>query len=78
MSVISIGALFFFLLVALGVLTLFAWIVVTLVNRSGKDTPQTQQESKLMQELYEGLSKMETRMEALETILLERESKRDK
>jgi len=34
-------------------------------------------ETKLIQELYQGLSKMEERIEALETILLDRERKDD-
>ena len=35
-------------------------------------------ETKMIQEIYDGLSRMEERVEALETILLDRERKGDK
>jgi phage shock protein B len=45
----------------------------------GSASRQSQQrqaeEAKLMQELYQGLSRMEERVEALETILLDRKRK---
>jgi phage shock protein B len=41
---------------------------------SGKGTPrQCEDETRLIQEIYQGLNKMEARVEALETILLERQ-----
>jgi phage shock protein B len=41
-----------------------------------EQSPQLQEEeTKLIQELYQGLSKMEERVEALETILLDRQRK---
>lgn len=36
-----------------------------------------EEEARLIQELYRGLSRMEERVEALETLLLERERKRE-
>lgn len=41
----------------------------------GQRTQFQTEEAKLIQELYQGLSKMEERVEALETILLDRERK---
>jgi phage shock protein B len=41
---------------------------------SGKGTPQQRDdETRCIQEIYQGLNKMEERIEALETILLERQ-----
>lgn len=40
------------------------------VSKKGKD--QQAQEIKMIQEIYDGLTKMESRVEALETILMER------
>ena len=65
------------LLIIIVPIAIVAWVIVSVVNRGGKDSPQSKQESQMMQELYHGLSKMEARLEALETILLERESRRD-
>lgn len=40
---------------------------------SRKDQRQQAGETKMIQEIYQGLSRMEERVEALETIILERE-----
>ncbi len=42
---------------------------------SGKGRQQANEETKMIQEIYQGLSRMETRIEALETLLLEKERK---
>jgi phage shock protein B len=42
---------------------------------SGKDRQDQTDEAKMIQEIYRGLSQMEARVEALETILLERDRK---
>ena len=46
-------------------------------DSSQKDTKLRAQETKLIQEIHQGLSRMEERVEALETILLDRERKGD-
>ena len=51
--------------------------VIVIVSRTGKNSKTSAEDSQMTQEIYHGLSKMESRMEALETILLERESRRD-
>lgn len=57
-------------------LTIVCWTVIRLVQGGGRRgrTLQTE-EAKLIQEVYHGLSKMEQRVETLETLLLEQERK---
>lgn len=45
---------------------------------SGKGQGRTDQETRMIQEIYQGLSRMEERVEALETLLLEKERKDDR
>jgi len=42
---------------------------------SGKDKQAQAEETRMIQDIYRGLSKMEERVEALETILIERQKK---
>lgn len=42
---------------------------------SAKDKKANAEETKMIQDIYSGLSKMEERVEALETILIERQRK---
>jgi phage shock protein B len=42
---------------------------------SGKDKQAQAEETRMIQDIYRGLSKMEERVEALETILIERRRK---
>jgi phage shock protein B len=63
---------------ALLVLALLGGIGVAIIKvikekSGGRDDPAQEEETKLMQELHQGLSRMEQRIEALETILLERQ-----
>jgi hypothetical protein len=55
-------------------LAIISWTVVRLVG-GGRTSAGGAEESQLIQELYQGLHKMEQRMEALETLLLEREQR---
>lgn len=50
-----------------------AIIKVIKSKNEGRDDESQAEEAKLMQELHQGLSLMEKRIEALETILLERQ-----
>ena len=45
---------------------------------SRTDQKQQAEETKMIQEIYQGLSRMEERVEALETILLDRDGKERK
>lgn len=63
---------------ALLVLALLGGIGVAIIKvikgkSGGRDDEAQAEETKLMQELHQGLSRMEKRIEALETILLERQ-----
>lgn len=54
-------------------LTIISWTVVRLSG--GKSGRGSENESQLIQELYQGINRMEQRVEALETLLLERDQK---
>jgi phage shock protein B len=61
-------------------LAVLGGLVVLLVrilggNKSRYSRYQKEEETRLIQEIYQGLSKMEKRIEALETILLNSEGK---
>ncbi len=53
------------------------WAIVKLLKGggSGRSKERDEEEARLMQEMCQGLEKMEKRVEALETILLDREGK---
>ncbi|UCD56468.1 MAG: hypothetical protein JSV16_11605 [Candidatus Hydrogenedentota bacterium] len=77
-TVLVVGIVFSSILAAIGII---AGTIVALARnkRSGRywkghDPPQAN-ETRLTQELHEGFLRMEERVEALETILLDRESK---
>ena len=57
--------------------TIVCWTIVRLVTGGGRGNAASAEETQLMQELYHGLSKMEQRVEALETLLLERDHRGD-
>lgn len=64
----------FFMLFVIGLPVLCVAFVISLFfRRRGKegDRAQWNEETRLMQEMHEDLSRMETRIEALETILME-------
>jgi phage shock protein B len=63
------------LTIVVGLPVLFVAFVFSLFfRRRGRERDRTQwnEETRLMQEMHDNLSKMETRIEALETILMER------
>lgn len=47
--------------------------VIKMFSRSGNDS--TAQEAQMIQEIYQGMSRLEERIEALETILLDKDGK---
>jgi len=62
------------LLSLLGLLCIaVALLLIPVLLFSGTSRSISQEESQLMQELYQGLTRMEERVESLETLLLERE-----
>lgn len=63
--------------VAVVIFGIIAWTVVTLVRGRSATQPARalEDESRMLQEMYHGLSKMEQRIETLETLLLEREKR---
>jgi phage shock protein B len=77
---VSVMALFlFFCMLFLAILTpviIVLGVVKILAGRSRKDKAAGVDEARMIQEIYGSLSKMEKRVEALETILLDREERR--
>jgi phage shock protein B len=67
---------FFIILMAAGLLLGGAVIfgIVRLFTRSGREGVEG--EAQMIQEMYQGLARMEERIEALETILLEKDKER--
>jgi phage shock protein B len=69
-----------FLVIGLPVLCV-TYLIAIRLRRGGlreRDRAQWEEETRIMQEMHDNLSKMETRIEALETILMERFGKDDK
>lgn len=64
---------FFFILMTAGLLLVGAVIfgIIRLFTRSGREDGAG--EAQMIQELYQGLARMEERIETLETILLEKD-----
>jgi len=57
------------------IFAIVAWTFVSLINGRRRGTTVNEEESRLIQEIYHGLGKMEQRVESLETLLLEREKR---
>jgi phage shock protein B len=57
----------------LAAIGLVCWTIVRLTGGGAKGQAAEADESRMIQELYHGLSKMEQRVEALETLLLDRD-----
>jgi phage shock protein B len=72
-----LAAMFFICGSLVAGLGIVCWTVVRLVRGGGGNgsAPNAEEESRMMQDLYHGLRKMEERVEALETLLLERDGK---
>lgn len=58
-----------------GIVWIVAWMIVTLVTGKRNTRILNDNEARVIQEIYHGLSKMEQRVESLETLLLEKERK---
>jgi hypothetical protein len=65
--------------IVLGLAIIGSTILIGIKVLKGGATPKGQkfqaEEAKMVQEIYQGLSRMEERIEALETIILDRERK---
>jgi phage shock protein B len=66
---------FFFILMTAGLLLVGAVIfgIIRLFTRTGREGGEN--EAQMIQEMYQGLARMEERIETLETILLEKDGK---
>lgn len=65
--------------VALGGIALVCIVLLTLIGgRQRRAHAHDAETTRLVQELYKGLERMEQRVEALETLLVDREPRRDR
>ena len=67
---------FIFVLMTAGILLVGAVIfgIIRLFTRTGREGGES--EAQMIQEMYQGLARMEERIETLETILLEKDKER--
>jgi len=71
-----VGIVFGSIVVGVGIV---CWTLLRLVTGGGRGSQVVRaEESKMIQEIYHGLMKMEQRVETLETLLLERDGKGSK
>jgi phage shock protein B len=79
-EVVIVAIVFGSLLLTLAIIPGTILIAIKLVKGGISRTDQKQQaeETKMIQEIYQGLARMEERVEALETILLDRDGKERK
>ena len=68
----SIAMLFWFVILPLGVIAAFVFLIARLVGGRRGENDLEGDETRLIQEIYQGLVRMEKRVEALETILLDK------
>lgn len=69
-----LGALGILLILGAIFIAVVVWAIKAVRGAGSGDTMKSD-EAKLMQELYQGLSKLEERVESLETILLDRKER---
>lgn len=53
-------------------LSFLAWGLVQMLRRSGRDTGMAPEDTRMLQELHQGLTRLENRVENLETLLVHR------
>lgn len=69
MMIFAVVALFFFWFLRF-IVRIFGGVTKGLVSQS--NTEATQKEARIMQDLHQGMTKMEQRVESLETLLIDR------
>jgi len=78
MTSVIITGIFFSFVLAMLVIIVGAIVLMSKKGGGFRDDPFQSDETRIIQQIHQGLSKMEKRIEALETILLEREPKEEK
>ena len=76
-QVLIVAIVFGSIIIALAIIPVTILFVIKIIRGSvskGGRTP-ADEEAKMIQEIYHGLTQMEARVEALETLLLEKEKK---
>jgi phage shock protein B len=60
-----------------GMVGVFSLILLSMLKGSSRDRGTVEEETRIIQEIYNSLSDMEKRIESLETIIIEREGEHD-
>lgn len=74
-EVIIVAIVFGSIVLALAIIPLAILLAIKFI-RGGQSAGDQAEEAKMIQEIYKGLSRMEERVEALETILLDQEGRK--
>ncbi len=76
-QVLIVAIVFGSIVIALAIVPVTIIYAIKIIKGGWSDNPKglADQEAKMIQEIYQGLTRMEARVEALETLLLEKEKK---
>jgi phage shock protein B len=76
-NVLIVAIVFGSLIIALAIIPVTILFAIRIIKGrvSGKSQGLVDEETKMIQEIYHGIEKMETRVESLETLLLEKKRK---
>jgi len=74
-AIVITAIVFGSIIIVLTIVAMTGLAVIRLFKRGGKESGLDDEEAKTIQEIYQGLSRMEARVEALETLLLEKDRK---
>lgn len=76
-SAIIVAIVFGSIIVVLAIIPVTILLAIRIVKGGvpGRHREAANREARMIQEIYQGLARMETRVEALETLLLEKERK---
>lgn len=78
-AVLIVGIVFGSIVAVIAIISAFVLAMIK-TRRGGwlRGSQLTEDETRLIQELHQGLARMEERVEALETILMDREAKKER
>jgi len=77
MSVNALAVLMVFLIPLAAIIGFFMVLALKILrgNRRRRTGPESEEETRMIQEIYSGLARLDERVEALETLVLDRERK---
>lgn len=74
-AAVIVAIVFGSLIIILTIVAMTGLAIIRLFKGGGKNRGLDDEEARTIQEIYQGMSRMEKRVEALETLLLEKERK---